>query len=164
MAGALDRGEGAELLLAEQAGEGFVGQGARCGTLSHDVSNIRCRPGISCVPSARSRGLREEGRRLRRRAGCGPRRDPRIGEKVNDVTRSMGMALTACTPPAKGSPLLDPPEDAVEMGVGIYGEPGRKREKLQSAKAMVGELVRAVVDDLSNSERSAEAHQEQADL
>ncbi|MFF4136477.1 dihydroxyacetone kinase subunit DhaK [Streptomyces mirabilis] len=88
----------------------------------------------------------------------------RIGEKVNDVTPSMGMALTACTPPAKGSPLLDPPEDAVEMGVGIYGEPGRKREKLQSAKAMVGELVSAVVDDLSNAERSAEAHQEQADL
>lgn len=47
----------------------------------------------------------------------------RIGEKVNAVTRTMGMALTACTPPAKGSPLFDLPEDAVEMGVGIHGEP-----------------------------------------
>ncbi|MFD4412871.1 dihydroxyacetone kinase subunit DhaK [Streptomyces sp. NPDC058475] len=72
----------------------------------------------------------------------------RIGEKVNSVTRTMGMALTACTPPAKGSPLFDLPEDAVEMGVGIHGEPGRKREKLRSADAMVSELVSAVVDDL----------------
>jgi dihydroxyacetone kinase-like protein len=72
----------------------------------------------------------------------------RIGEKVNSVTRTMGMALTACTPPAKGSPLFDLPDDAVEMGVGIHGEPGRKREKLQPADAMVGELVSAVVDDL----------------
>lgn len=72
----------------------------------------------------------------------------RIGEKVNSVTRTMGMALTACTPPAKGSPLFDLPEDAVEMGVGIHGEPGRKREKLQSADAMVRELVSADVDDL----------------
>lgn len=59
---------------------------------------------------------------------------------ADSVTRSMGMALTACTPPAKGSPLFDLPEDAVEMGVGIHGEPGRKREKLQSTDAMVGEL------------------------
>jgi len=71
-----------------------------------------------------------------------------IGEKVNSVTRTMGMALTACTPPAKGSPLFELPGDAVEMGVGIHGEPGREREKLQSANAMVDELVTAVVDDL----------------
>ncbi|MFD8418636.1 dihydroxyacetone kinase subunit DhaK [Streptomyces sp. NPDC059466] len=72
----------------------------------------------------------------------------RIGEKVNSVTRSMGMALTACTPPAKGSPLFELPEDAVEMGVGIHGEPGRRRELLRSADVMVGELVDAVVGDL----------------
>ncbi|MFJ6728122.1 dihydroxyacetone kinase subunit DhaK [Streptomyces sp. NPDC091281] len=71
-----------------------------------------------------------------------------IGEKVNSVTRTMGMALTACTPPAKGSPLFELPDDAVEMGVGIHGEPGRRREPLQPATALVGELVTAVVDDL----------------
>jgi dihydroxyacetone kinase-like protein len=75
----------------------------------------------------------------------------RIGEKVNSVTRTMGMALTACTPPAKGSPLFDLPADEVEMGVGIHGEPGRRREKLRSADEMVGELVTAVVDDLPYS-------------
>ncbi|MET7384268.1 dihydroxyacetone kinase subunit DhaK [Streptomyces sp. NPDC005385] len=72
----------------------------------------------------------------------------RIGEKVNALTRTMGMALTACTPPAKGSPLFELPDDAVEMGVGIHGEPGREREKLQPANAMVRELVDAVVEDL----------------
>ena len=58
----------------------------------------------------------------------------RIGEKVNSVTRTMGMALTACTPPAKGSPLFDLPDDEIEMGVGIHGEPGRRREKLAAGE------------------------------
>ena len=72
----------------------------------------------------------------------------RIGEKVNSVTRTMGMALTACTPPAKGSPLFDLPEDEIEMGVGIHGEPGRRREKMMAADAIVAELLDAVVEDL----------------
>ena len=72
----------------------------------------------------------------------------RIGEKVNSVTRTMGMALTACTPPAKGSPLFDLPEDEVEMGVGIHGEPGRRREKMKPADDIVDELLEAVVSDL----------------
>ncbi|MFI1093956.1 dihydroxyacetone kinase subunit DhaK [Streptomyces sp. NPDC020917] len=72
----------------------------------------------------------------------------RIGTKVNSVARTMGMALTPCTPPAKGSPLFELPEDEVEMGVGIHGEPGRRREKLGTAKEMVKELVTAVVEDL----------------
>ncbi|MDX3854322.1 dihydroxyacetone kinase subunit DhaK [Streptomyces sp. AK02-01A] len=72
----------------------------------------------------------------------------RIGEKVNSVTRTMGMALTACTPPAKGSPLFDLPDDEIEMGVGIHGEPGRRREKMKPADAIVRELLNAVVEDL----------------
>jgi dihydroxyacetone kinase-like protein len=72
----------------------------------------------------------------------------RVGEKVNAVTRSMGMALTSCTPPAKGSPLFELGEDEMEMGVGIHGEPGRRREKLANANAIVDELVEAVVSDL----------------
>ena len=47
----------------------------------------------------------------------------RVGTKVNSVTRTMGMALTSCTPPAKGSPLFDLGDDEMEMGVGIHGEP-----------------------------------------
>ena len=69
----------------------------------------------------------------------------RIGNKVNSVTRTMGMALTSCTPPAKGSPLFELGDDEMEMGVGIHGEPGRRREKLADADAIVDELLEAVV-------------------
>jgi len=72
----------------------------------------------------------------------------RIGRKVNDVTRTMGVGLTACTPPAKGSPLFDLGEDEIEMGVGIHGEPGRERQKLTNADAIVDELLDAVAGDL----------------
>lgn len=72
----------------------------------------------------------------------------RIGRKVNDVTRTMGVALTACTPPAKGSPLFELGPDEIEMGVGIHGEPGRERKPMANADAIVDELLEAVVGDL----------------
>lgn len=75
-----------------------------------------------------------------------------LGERVNTVTRTMGMALTSCTPPAKGSPLFELGDDEMEMGVGIHGEPGRRREKLASANDIVDELVQAVVEDLPFSQ------------
>ncbi len=64
------------------------------------------------------------------------------------LTRTMGMALTSCTPPAKGSPLFELGEDEMEMGVGIHGEPGRRREKLASANEIIDELLEAAVSDL----------------
>lgn len=72
----------------------------------------------------------------------------RIGQKVNSVTRTMGVALTACTPPAKGSPLFDLGPDEIEFGVGIHGEPGRERRKLTGADQIADELLEAVVSDL----------------
>jgi phosphoenolpyruvate---glycerone phosphotransferase subunit DhaK len=72
----------------------------------------------------------------------------RIGQKVNSVTRTMGLALTACTPPAKGSPLFELGADEMEVGVGIHGEPGRERRKLTNADAIADELLDAVVTDL----------------
>jgi phosphoenolpyruvate---glycerone phosphotransferase subunit DhaK len=71
-----------------------------------------------------------------------------LGERVNSVTRSMGVALTSCTPPAKGSPLFELGDDEIEMGVGIHGEPGRKRQKLASANEIIDEMLTAVVTDL----------------
>ena len=71
-----------------------------------------------------------------------------LGNRVNAVSRTMGMALTSCTPPAKGSPLFDLGDDEMEMGVGIHGEPGRRREKLASANEIVDELLEAVASDL----------------
>ncbi|MGV8966458.1 MAG: dihydroxyacetone kinase subunit DhaK [Cellulomonas sp.] len=72
----------------------------------------------------------------------------RVGEKVNAVTRTIGVALTACTPPAKGSPLFALGEDEIEFGVGIHGEPGRRRAKLVPADEIVDEMLAAVVGDL----------------
>ena len=71
-----------------------------------------------------------------------------LGERVNSVTRTMGMALTSCTPPAKGSPLFELGDDEMEMGVGIHGEPGRRREKLASSDEITDELLEAVSSDL----------------
>ena len=72
----------------------------------------------------------------------------RIGEKVNSVTRTMGLALTACTPPSKGSPLFELGDDEIEIGVGIHGEPGRRRAPWAPANELVEELLNAVVTDL----------------
>ncbi len=72
----------------------------------------------------------------------------RIGEKVVSVTRSMGLALTACTPPAKGSPLFELGDDEIEIGVGIHGEPGRRRAKIAPANELVDILLEPVVADL----------------
>ncbi len=79
-----------------------------------------------------------------------------LGVKVNAATRSMGVALTSCTVPAAGKPTFDLPEDEMEMGVGIHGEPGRRRVKLAPARAIAEEMVGAIVKDLQPS-KGAEA-------
>ena len=70
-----------------------------------------------------------------------------LGERVNSVTRSMGMALTGCTPPAKGTPIFTLADDEIEMGVGIHGEPGRSRKKMAKANDLVDEMTEAVLSD-----------------
>jgi dihydroxyacetone kinase-like protein len=70
-----------------------------------------------------------------------------LGDRVNASTRSMGMALSGCTPPAKGQPIFTLAEDEIEMGVGIHGEPGRARKKLASANELVDELLAAILSD-----------------
>jgi dihydroxyacetone kinase-like protein len=70
-----------------------------------------------------------------------------LGKKVNSMVRSMGMALTGCTPPAKGKPIFSLEEDEIEMGVGIHGEPGRARKKLASANEIADEMLEAILTD-----------------
>ena len=71
-----------------------------------------------------------------------------LGDRVNGVTRSMGVALTSCTVPAAGKPTFTLGEDEMEMGVGIHGEPGRRRVRLASANAIAEEMVGAILGDL----------------
>ena len=72
-----------------------------------------------------------------------------IGEAANSATRSMGVALTSCTVPAAGKPTFSIGETDMEMGVGIHGEPGRRRVPLAPAKAIAEEMIGAVIDDLA---------------
>ena len=72
-----------------------------------------------------------------------------LGDDVNKATASMGVALTSCTVPAAGKPTFQIGADEMEMGVGIHGEPGRRRVKLASADDIAGELTGAILKDLS---------------
>ncbi len=71
-----------------------------------------------------------------------------LGNRVNAATRSMGAALTSCTVPAAGGPTFAIAEDEMEVGVGIHGEPGRRRVKLMPAAALVEEMMQAMLGDL----------------
>ena len=71
-----------------------------------------------------------------------------LAKKVNGWVRTMGVALTSCTPPAKGKPIFEIGDDEMEVGVGIHGEPGRRRDKLKSADKIVDEIFDAVATDL----------------
>jgi len=74
-----------------------------------------------------------------------------LGDRVNSETRSMGVALTSCTVPAAGKPTFAIGEDEMEMGVGIHGEPGRRRVKLAPADAIADDMVGAIAADLGRS-------------
>jgi len=71
-----------------------------------------------------------------------------LAHKVNELGRSMGMALTSCTVPAAGKPTFDLGEDEMEIGIGIHGEPGRRRAKLASAADITEMLATPVIEDL----------------
>jgi dihydroxyacetone kinase-like protein len=72
----------------------------------------------------------------------------KLGNRVVANVRTMGMALTGCTPPAKGTPIVTLGDDEIEMGIGIHGEPGRKRVKLEKANKIVDEMLEAVASDI----------------
>jgi dihydroxyacetone kinase-like protein len=72
-----------------------------------------------------------------------------LGDDINKATASMGVALTSCTVPAAGTPTFQIGADEMEMGVGIHGEPGRRRVRLTSADDIAAELTGAILKDLS---------------
>lgn len=70
-----------------------------------------------------------------------------LGDKVNEHTSSIGVALTSCTVPAAGRPTFSLGEDEIEMGVGIHGEPGRRRASMQEADSIVKDCIDAILAD-----------------
>jgi len=71
-----------------------------------------------------------------------------VARRVSEGGRSMGVALTSCTVPAVGHPTFDLPDDQIEVGIGIHGEPGRRRIPLAPAREIAELLVTPVLDDL----------------
>ena len=71
-----------------------------------------------------------------------------LATRVNERSRSFGIALSSCIPPAAGTPIFDLPEGEMEVGIGIHGEPGRRREPLGTAAEIAELVVEAVVSDL----------------
>src|ERR1700687_5653397 len=69
-------------------------------------------------------------------------------KRVNARSRSFGVALSSCVPPAAGKAIFDLPEGRIELGIGIHGEPGRRRAPLGTASEVVDVMVEAVVSDL----------------
>jgi dihydroxyacetone kinase-like protein len=71
-----------------------------------------------------------------------------VARKVNANGRSMGMALTSCAVPSAGQPTFDLPEDQIEIGIGIHGEPGRQRVPLAPAREVAELLLDPILADL----------------
>src|SRR5215204_1024132 len=78
-----------------------------------------------------------------------------IARRVNERARSFGVALSSCTPPAAGKPIFDLPAGEMEVGIGIHGEPGRRREPIGTAREIAEELVEACASDLAPASGAA---------
>lgn len=83
-----------------------------------------------------------------------------LGDRVNHHCSSMGVALTSCTVPAAGRPTFDIDDKEIEMGVGIHGEPGRRREAMRDAKALVTDMVNAILEDFNQKNMQLNANSE----
>ncbi|MET7937360.1 dihydroxyacetone kinase subunit DhaK [Streptomyces sp. NPDC005322] len=71
-----------------------------------------------------------------------------IARRVNDSSRSFGVALSACSTPSKGGPTFDLPAGELELGVGIHGEPGRERRAMMTSREIADYAVDVVLEDL----------------
>ncbi|RAX19951.1 MULTISPECIES: dihydroxyacetone kinase subunit DhaK [unclassified Actinomyces] len=76
-----------------------------------------------------------------------------VAKRTSEAGRSMGMALTSCTVPANGKPSFDLPEDEMEIGIGIHGEPGRHRDKIAPAGEIAKQLVDPILAELPEGDR-----------
>jgi dihydroxyacetone kinase-like protein len=70
-----------------------------------------------------------------------------LARKVNQYGRSLGMAITSCIVPAAGKPTFDLGDDEYEFGIGIHGEPGRERYKMQTVDEITEKLALAIIED-----------------
>jgi len=154
---AVDGGEGTLLIVKNYTGDvmNFELAAELAGEEGLRVESVLVNDDVAVEDSTFTAGRRGTGATLlaEKIAGAAAARGdslPAVAEaarRVNAASRSFAVALTACTTPSAGRPGFDLPEDEIEVGVGIHGEPGRRREKLRSAGEIVSDMVDAVLDD-----------------
>ncbi len=71
-----------------------------------------------------------------------------MARRVNQRARSFGVALSSCTPPSAGKPMFELPDGDIELGIGIHGEPGRRREPVRPAREIIEVTLEAILSDL----------------
>ena len=105
---------------------------------------------------------RYRGNRAGREAGGCARRGRRtlaevadVAKRVNDKARSFGVALTSCATPASGTPIFDLGAEEIEVGVGIHGEPGRRRVKHTTAHEIAEMMIDPILEDLKPASGSS---------
>jgi dihydroxyacetone kinase-like protein len=121
-----------------------------------EVSSIIIADDVAVQDSLYTAGRRGVGSTVLAEKVCGAAAEERrslqqvtdVCSKVRDWGRSMGLALTSCTVPHVGKPTFDLPEDEMEVGIGIHGEPGRARMKVRPADEIVEMLMDPILQDL----------------
>src|SRR3954464_2398192 len=138
-----------DVLNFEMAAELAQGEGI-------DVESVVINDDVAVEDSLYTAGRRGVGATVLAEKICGAAAEERrslaevaeLCRRVHANARSMGMALTPCITPASGQPSFELPDDEMEIGIGIHGEPGRYREKLAPATQIVERMASVVVDDL----------------
>ncbi|MDJ0616811.1 MAG: dihydroxyacetone kinase subunit DhaK [Calothrix sp. MO_192.B10] len=141
-----------DVMNFEMATELARGEGIR-------VVNILIDDDVAVKDSLYTQGRRGVGTTVLAEKICGAAAEygyhlPQIADlcrRVNLRGRSMGMALTSCTVPSKGTPTFALGESEMEIGIGIHGEPGRERLNLQSANEIAEILALSIIEDTTYS-------------
>ena len=71
----------------------------------------------------------------------------KLSSETNNNIRTLGVALSPCILPEAGKPTFEINDDEIEIGMGIHGEPGIKREKLKSANDLVDDIYKRIIND-----------------
>jgi dihydroxyacetone kinase-like protein len=120
-----------------------------------NVSNILIDDDVAVKDSLYTQGRRGVGTTILAEKICGAAAETGydlglladLCRRINSNGRSMGMALSSCTVPARGVPTFELGDDEMEVGIGIHGEPGRERKSLESADAITDLLALSIIED-----------------
>jgi len=137
-----------DVMNFEMAAELLQAEGIR-------VANILIDDDVAVKDNLYTQGRRGVGTTVLAEKICGAAAENGYGLKqladlcrrISSSGRSMGMALSSCTVPARGEPTFDLGKDEMEVGIGIHGEPGRERMPLKTADGITEMLVLSIIED-----------------